>query len=91
MTDPAAYLKHRVNTLVDVMNRLVRRPSPFHEISFVVRGPAGVAFSYRETSGRGHGTTSTWQVPPELADCAKSIDLGVEIAPDGGVPPCPVP
>ncbi|MDX6513838.1 MAG: TolB protein [Gaiellaceae bacterium] len=88
--DPAAYLRHRLNTVLGVISRL-RRPPPFHDIALTVRGPTDVVFRYTESTGNGHGTTTRWGVRPDLAGCADGLDLGVEIDPEHVAPPCPVP
>jgi len=82
--DPAAYLRHRANTLLDPVLKAIR-PVRFTTFRFSARDSAGVFLSYSATGG-----SSTWFVRPGLANCALAIDLEIEVT-DNGDPPCPAP
>jgi hypothetical protein len=87
--DPAAYLKHRVHRVVDVVNTLTNRQWLFHSRTFAVADRSDrVMFSITMTR-RGSNETTRWYVRPALADCARDISFNVEIDPDNAAPACP--
>jgi hypothetical protein len=85
---PAPYLKHRVNVLVDVMNRLTRR---FTVRYFAVLGPSGQRVLWVEEVRHAGGETIRWNMREYLADCARAINLEIEVDPDHAAPDCPAP
>jgi hypothetical protein len=87
--DPAAYLKHRVHRVVDVVNTLTNRQWLFRSRTFaVVDRSDRVVFSVTMTRS-GSSETTRWYVPPALADCARDIAFNVDIDPDNAAPACP--
>ncbi|MFN2469814.1 MAG: hypothetical protein ABR583_02280 [Gaiellaceae bacterium] len=90
VNDPAAYLKQRVDRLVRIVIRLTAVERRFARLAFTIRAPSGVVFRYSRV-GPVDAATSSWWVRPDLAGCAENIGFGIEIAPDGGAPPCPAP
>jgi len=88
VSDPAAYLHHRVNILlVRVIDEI--RPVHFRAFGFSVSDRAGIVFTYDEYHYRDGHSSSTWYVRPDLIPCANGIDLDVEIGVDYDGPPCP--
>jgi hypothetical protein len=83
---PAPYLKHRANAVVDVMNRLTRS---FAVRYFAVLGPSGQRVLWVERVRAGSGETIRWNVRNYLADCIRTINLGIEVDPDHAAPVCP--
>jgi len=87
--DPAAYLLHRANAVVTVLNRVtVSRAVRFQRIRFsVMDGHGRKVFEWSYT--RGQGVTSVGsRVDPRFKGCTGSLDLrqGEEL---GAPPPCP--
>lgn len=91
VSDPAAYLRHRVNTLLEVMQRVTNLPEPFRDRDFILEDGSGnqvLTYSERKFD---RGTRSTWSIDPRYVDCARGIALDIEVDPDHAAPPCPVP
>jgi hypothetical protein len=89
VTDPAAYLKHRVGTVVRVMNRLTNVRWRFRSRYFAVVGRSGKrVFWVRQLRTRTTEQTR-WYVRSDLEDCARNIEFNVEIDPENVAPRCP--
>jgi Ca2+-binding RTX toxin-like protein len=90
VADPAAYLEHRVNILVDVIRRLAMQPRlPFKRFRFAVENRSGqTIFSYEESRGSGEVTIGS-AADPKYAGCTTGIDL--DLGERSGTPhACPV-
>jgi hypothetical protein len=83
---PARYLKHRANAVVDVMNHLTRG---YRMSYFAVLGPSGQRVLWVEHVRAGNGETIRWNVRNYLADCVRTLNLGIEVDPDHAAPTCP--
>ena len=87
--DPAAYLKHRVNPLADVINRLTQAKWHFRSSSFTVLDRSGKRAFYIEQVNQGSSYGIDWYARPDLMACIDNINFGIESNPDGTAPACP--
>ena len=87
--DPARYLKHRVNRVTSVINRLTNVQWRFKRRYFTIVDRSGRRiFWVRQL--RTVGDQTWWYVRPDLVDCARYIDgFDLEIDPEHVAPPCP--
>lgn len=78
-----------MNRVVIVVNRLTNRAWLFRSRTFaIVDRSSRVAFSLTHTR-TGSSERTTYDVRPELEDCAHNISFNVEIDPENVAPPCP--
>jgi hypothetical protein len=87
--DPAAYLKHRVAVVVQVMNRLTNVQWRFQSRRFAVVNRSGSRVLWLTQLREGAREVTRFYVRPGLADCVRDIDFEVEVDPDNVAPPCP--
>jgi hypothetical protein len=90
VSDPAAYLLHRANTVVDVMNKVtISRRVPFRRIRFAVQdGHGRTVFWWAQTQG--HESKSIGlAVDPRYAGCVSQLALETGDTADDSPPPCP--
>jgi hypothetical protein len=91
VADPAAYLKHRADALITVMNRLTNVPWRFQSRYFAVLDRSGRRILWVRHLRSGSSETWRWDVRPNLEACARDLALGVEIDPENAALPCPAP
>jgi hypothetical protein len=87
--DPAAYLRYRVDPLVRLMNRLTRVERNFQRWYFLVLDKRGNEVFWVQRILVANGERWSWNVRPDLAACARNLDLDIEIDPEHAAPPCP--
>ena len=79
--DPAAYLKHRTDPVVAMMNRI-----RFHSEYLAVLNHSGRRVYWVRLARN----STEWYVSPALVACAKSAEFGgMELDPEDTAPPCP--
>ena len=89
VADPAAYLKHRADALIAVMNRLTNVQWRFQSRCFAVVDRSGIRVLWVRHVRSGSTETWRWNVRPNLEACAGNLPFGVEIDPEHAAPPCP--
>jgi hypothetical protein len=88
VSNPARFLRERVNLLVNAFNRLTYVQRRFQHRSFAVFGPSGRVFWFDQTRTRSQESTH-WSVRPDLMGCIRLIPLSIEVDPYHAASPCP--
>jgi hypothetical protein len=89
--DPARYLKHRYERVVEaIFPRLERRVFRFTFLVIIDPRSRRQVFRFSDVPDTRSGIVTSWRIDPRLLDSARAVLLpDYEVDPDQSAPPCP--